>query len=96
VPCYVYILRCIGGSLYVGSTNDLSLRLWRHNAGIGASYTARRQPVALVYSEEFASLTSALNRERQIKRWTHAKKEALIRGAPNELRHWSVRARGRQ
>jgi predicted GIY-YIG superfamily endonuclease len=44
-----------------------------------ARYTAERQPVALVYSEEHISTEAAIWRERQLKRWTSAK-EALITG----------------
>jgi len=46
--------------------------------GLGADYTARRCPVHLVYSEACASVAEARRRERQLKGWTPAKKEALI------------------
>ena len=77
---FVYIVRCADGSLYIGETNDLDLRLLRHNEGRAAAFTARRRPVALVYSEQYATRQAALTRERQLKRWTRAKKEALIAG----------------
>ena len=77
---YVYILRCRDESLYVGETDDLAKRLARHNAGRGCLFTASRLPVALVYAEERALRDGALERERQLKRWTRAKKEALIAG----------------
>ncbi len=48
---HVYILRCRGGSLYTGYTNDLDTRLAAHNAGRGAKYTASRRPVQIVYSD---------------------------------------------
>jgi putative endonuclease len=47
---------------------------------MGAKYTAIRRPVQMVYAEEHGSLTSAIKRERQVKRWTVRKKEALITG----------------
>jgi predicted GIY-YIG superfamily endonuclease len=47
-----YILRCADGSLYIGSTDDLEGRLRRHDEGRGATSTARRLPVPLVFSEE--------------------------------------------
>jgi hypothetical protein len=54
-----------------------------------------RLPVRLVYSEVCRSASSGLNRERQIKRWTRAKKEALIAGNCDLLRRLSpTRRRG--
>jgi putative endonuclease len=52
----------------------------RHNDGRGSSFTARRRPVQLVFTEEHDCREAALARERQLKRWTRAKKEALIAG----------------
>ena len=77
---YVYILRCSDGSLYIGSTADLDMRVARHNRGDGCAFTARRTPVTLLYSESHATRTQAMSRERRLKRWTRAKKEALIAG----------------
>ena len=80
----VYILRCADGSLYVGSTDDVELRLRRHDEGCGAVFTAQRRPVTLAYAESHPTLLSARRREAQIKRWTTAKKEALDRGRSRE------------
>ena len=77
---FVYILRCADDSLYIGETHDLAGRLTRHNEGSAAAYTARRRPVRLVYQEEHTTRRDCLKRERQLKRWTRAKKEALIAG----------------
>ena len=77
---YVYILRCADGSFYVGHTTEPRSREQTHNEGRGPRYTAHRLPVQLVYSEQHALLADAVRRERQIKRWTHAKKEALVTG----------------
>ena len=77
---WFYILRCADKSLYIGETSDLALRIQRHNDGRAANFTAWRRPVALVYSEAHENRDFALRREQQVKRWTRAKKEALIRG----------------
>jgi putative endonuclease len=75
----VYILRCSDGSYYTGLTRQaIEARLWEHNAGTYDSYTARRLPVQLVFAETYDRLTEAIERERQIKGWSRAKKEALI------------------
>ena len=79
---YVYILRCADGTLYSGSTNDLTARAATHNSGRGAKYTAGRRPVRIVYSEEHESRSAAQQREAQLKGWTRTKKELLIAGDP--------------
>ena len=75
---FCYILRCADGSYYVGSTHDVAARLTKHTDESASQYTAARRPVALVLSEAFATLDQAFARERQIKSWTRAKKDALI------------------
>ena len=67
---FVYMLRCADGSLYVGETDNLRARECDHNTGRGGKYTARRRPVQIVYAEEHASELLAMERERQLKRWT--------------------------
>ena len=75
---FVYILRCANGAFYVGHTDNLELRLSRHNERRGAIFTAG--PVMLAFSECYDTRLEAIRRERQLKRWTRAKKEALIAG----------------
>ena len=77
---FLYVLRCSGGSLYVGSAQNVEKRLKEHNDGKAAVYTRVRRPVKLEYVEKFESRRSAMQREKQIKRWTRIKKEALIKG----------------
>jgi predicted GIY-YIG superfamily endonuclease len=83
---YVYILRCADDSLYIGETNDVDFRVNRHNEGRASSFTAARRPVSLAYSEPHPNRGAALTRERQLKRWTRAKKDALIAGDSALLR----------
>ena len=80
MPCSVYILRCADGTLYTGWTTDLEARVRMHNAGRGAKYTAGRRPVIVVHSESYQSRSAALKREAEIKSWTRAEKDDLIRG----------------
>ena len=77
---YVYILKCADGSYYVGSTADLERRLEEHRTGFFGGYTSKRLPVELAWSENFPTEHEAFVTERQIKGWSRAKKEALIRG----------------
>ncbi len=90
---FVYILLCSDGSYYIGSTDDLPARVARHNRAEGAAYTACRRPVKLVYSETALAEADAVRRERQIKHWTRAKKEALIAGDKERLKSLSKRRR---
>jgi tRNA/rRNA methyltransferase len=77
---YTYMLRCSDGTYYVGHTEDLELRLAQHQAGTFPGYTAKRRPVAHVWSDQFMDRDSAFKVERQLKGWSRAKKEALIAG----------------
>ena len=76
----MYILQCADDSYYVGSSWNLEKRLWEHNQGIGAKYTARRLPVELVFAQEFDSIAEAYQREKQVQNWSRVKREALIKG----------------
>ena len=77
---YAYMLRCSDGSYYVGHTEDLESRFGAHQSGLIPGYTQKRRPVQLVWSQDFHTREEALAAERQIKGWSRAKKEALIRG----------------
>ena len=83
---YMYILKCKDNSYYVGSTNNLTIRIEEHNNGLGCSYTRERLPVKLIYYEECLNIKEAFIREQQIKGWSHKKKNALIHGNTNTLR----------
>lgn len=78
--CYVYILRCADSTFYVGWTQNIDDRIRARNEGRGSTYTFKRRPVYLMYSEVFHSETEAIKRERQLKCWSSAKKESLIAG----------------
>jgi putative endonuclease len=77
---WVYLLRCADGSYYAGHTDNLEGRLWQHQQGICCDWTRRRRPVELVWCDNAPTRYDALAFERRIKRWTRAKKEALIAG----------------
>jgi putative endonuclease len=86
---FVYILRCADGGFYVGSTRDLDERVKAHNAGRGAAYTFKHRPAYLVYSESFDTESPAVKRERQLKRCSHNKKQALVDANVERLKHLS-------
>ena len=88
----VYILRCADGSYYTGMTSTVEDRMLQHHQGIHKdAYTASRCPLSLVYTAEFQEVFDAIAWERQIKRWSRKKKEALIHNDSNTLHFLSQR-----
>jgi len=78
---YVYILKCSDSSYYTGVTSDLTQRLFRHESAYYPDcYTTNRRPLELVFYCEFTDIGIAIDKEKQIKKWSRAKKEALIKG----------------
>ena len=76
---YVYILtNRIGGTLYIGVTNDLIRRVAEHKSKAAESFTKRHDVHRLVYFECFNSIEQAIHREKRLKKWTRAWKIALI------------------
>ena len=76
----VYILRNDQNKLYIGQTNDLDRRYQEHTSHRGAKFTKDNDAFKLVYIEEFETRADAMKREVQLKKWTRAKKDALIAG----------------
>ena len=72
--------------LYTGASTDLAQRLTDHASGRACRTTTLDAPVALLRVEVFATFPEARRREAQIKRWSRAKKEALIRGDEANLK----------
>ena len=78
---YVYILtNQTQTALYFGVTNNLTRRLYEHSSGRGdvGKFTGRYQTDLLVYFELLPNATQAIEREKQLKRWTRRKKDALV------------------
>jgi putative endonuclease len=83
---YVYILRCSDNTYYTGVTSNLTKRLAEHEFGLHVdSYTYKRRPVELKFYAEFTDINLAIQTEKQIKKWSKAKKEALINNEFNKL-----------
>ena len=76
---FVYIVECSDKSYYTGVTNDLDRRLWEHNSGVNQlSYTFKRRPVSLKFSQWFQDINQAIEFEKQVKGWSRKKNEALF------------------
>jgi putative endonuclease len=81
---HCYMVRCSDSKYYVGHTDDIDRRLAEHQSGAFGGFTHKRRPVELVWNEAFQTRDDAKAAEKQVKGWSRAKKEALIR------RDWTV------
>lgn len=76
---YVYMLASgIGGTLYIGVTNDLVRRVFEHRSKIADGFTKNYGVFRLVYFEVFDDIENTIAREKQIKKWNRAWKIRLI------------------
>jgi putative endonuclease len=76
---YVYIVaNRIGGTLYIGVTNDFVRRVAEHRLNVAESFTKRHDVNRLVYFECFDEIEQAIHREKRLKKWTRAWKISLI------------------
>lgn len=64
--------------IYIGITNDLKRRLIEHKSEQIEGFTKRYHLHKLVYFEKYHDVRNALDREKQLKRWTRAKKNWLV------------------
>lgn len=80
------MLECSDKSYYTGFTSNLTKRIIEHQTGKHLdSYTYNRRPIKLKFYAEFTNVELAIQSEKQIKKWSRAKKEALINGAFEKL-----------
>ncbi|WP_420133068.1 GIY-YIG nuclease family protein [Rhodopseudomonas sp.] len=76
---YVYILASrIGGTLYIGVTNDLVRRIAEHKLKEVPGFTKRYGVDRLVYFEVFDDIENAIRREKRLKKWPRDWKVRLI------------------
>ena len=68
-------------TLYIGMTNDLQRRLNEHfeNRGNPETFAGKYYCYNLVYYEQYPQVNDAIEREKELKKWSRAKKEKLIK-----------------
>ena len=76
---HVYLLLCDQKTFYLGMTNNPADRLSDHRAG-KSLFTKKFSEIKFIYCERWLSKSQAAERERQLKGWSHAKKQMLIDG----------------
>jgi len=82
---WVYILASgLGGTLYIGVTNDLVRRVYEHRTKVAEGFTKKYGVDRLVHYEQFDDIENAIRREKRLKKWNRAWKVRLIEEAnPN-------------
>ncbi len=76
---FIYIMASSkNGTLYIGVTNDLVRRVYEHKNDLVKGFTSRYKVHQLVYFEQTPNITSAIQREKQIKSWRRKWKLELI------------------
>ena len=88
---YTYILTNWNNHvMYIGVTNNLQRRLYEHRNGMMDGFTKRYNVNKLVYFEQTNDPKAAICREKQLKGWTRAKKNALVERMNPEWRDLSI------
>lgn len=83
---YVYILSNVKRNvLYIGVTSNLTRRLFQHRNKSVDGFSRKYNCVDLLWWEQSESIVSAIAREKQLKKWSRKKKDALIARMNPEL-----------
>lgn len=76
---WVYMLASkLGGTPYIGVTNNLVRRVYEHKMGLADGFTKRYRIYRLVYYEQYDDIETAILREKRLKKWNRAWKIRLI------------------
>ena len=85
-PCVYILASRRNGTLYVGVTSDLVGRVWQHKHDCVPGFSERHGVHHLVWFEMHATMESAIDREKAIKKWNRAWKLRLIEAGNPEWR----------
>ena len=76
---FIYIVSNLNNNiLYIGVTNDLKRRIYEHKNKLFDGFTKKYNLGKLVYFETFKDVSRAIEREKQLKKWSRIKKISLI------------------
>jgi putative endonuclease len=73
-----YIMASATGTLYIGITNNIMVRVQQHKSGEDKGFSSRYKCNRLVYYERYGDVRMAIGREKELKAWRRSKKIALI------------------
>ena len=89
--CAIYIMtNYLETSLYIGATSNLQKRVWEHKNKVVKGFTEKYNVNKLVYYELTDSIETAINREKQLKRWHREWKINLIKEMNPEFKDLSL------
>lgn len=77
-PCVYILASQRNGTLYIGVTSDLVKRVWEHKNDLVEGFTKKYAVHRLVYYEMIENMESAIQREKQLKKWNRDWKIDLI------------------
>ena len=77
-PCVYIVASGHQGTLYTGVTSDIGTREWEHRMRAGEGFAREHRATRLVWFEHHDTMASAIQREKNIKRWYRTWKIALI------------------
>ena len=77
-PCVYILASAKNGTLYIGVTSNLIQRIWQHKNNQVKGFTERYHVHLLVYYEQHESMYTAIEREKQLKKWNRDWKINLI------------------
>ena len=75
---YVYIMASKSGTLYVGVTSEIKRRVYEHKQHLIPGFADKYNVDRLLYVERIGDPASAINREKQIRKWRREKKVKLV------------------
>ena len=85
-PCVYLLASHYHGTLYVGVTSDLIMRVWQHRNDLVEGFTRRYRVHHLVWYEQYGDMPAAIAREKAIKEWKRSWKIRLIESMNPEWR----------
>jgi len=86
---YVYFLTNYRRTtIYIGVTNDIYSRVWKHKLGEGSLFTSKYKLTILVYAEEYDNICDAIASEKQLKNWRSQWKWNLVKQYNPPLEDW--------
>ena len=88
---WVYILGSLSGTLYIGITSNLHLRVRQHKEHTFRGFTAKYAVDRLLYYETYGDVLRAIAREKQLKGWLREKKIAVIEKSNTQWKDLSHR-----
>ncbi len=92
---YVYFLTNYRRTtIYIGVTNNIHSRVWKHKLGEGSLFTSKYKLTVLIYAEEYDNISDAIAREKQLKNWHIQWKWNLVKQNNPKLEDWYDILRG--